>query len=107
MYTEKTIWTILSFVFGAATLACQPIIFDGTEWGIHYLNAHPSTIRLLPLGIAVGFSFIFTCTVTTIKDAVKPILVVNTVTQRKAMNPFWGWFGASLVIVTIINLLLE
>lgn len=97
----------LNILFAVCTLAGQVIPFEATEWGIKYLNAHPTGIKLLPLLIGVGFSFLFTCTISPIKNATKGVVVGIPGKSTATINPFWGWLIVCFVITVVINLMLE
>lgn len=97
---------VLNILAACFTLFGQVIPFEGTEWGIKYLNAHPSGLKLLPLAIGLVSSFFFTCTITPISNARYGFTVDNGKGGSR-WNPFWAWLGLCLIITFGINLMLE
>lgn len=96
---------ILQFIFAALTLAGQVLAFETSDWGINYLNAHPTGLKPLPLALGIVASFLFTMTISPISNATKPPIVAGK--DKGIVNPFWGWFAVCLVITFVINLMLE
>ena len=95
----------LQFLFAALTLLGQPLIFETSDWGINYLNAHPHTFKLLPLIIGIVSSMFFTMTISPISNALKPPIVAGK--DKGIVNPFWGWLVMCLVITVVVNMMLE
>jgi hypothetical protein len=99
--------TVLQFIIGACTLLCQPLIYETSDWGITYLNAHSTLIKVVPLLIGLGFSIVFTASISPISNAKKPPLVSTPSKAGATVNPFWGWLAMCLVITFVINMMLE
>ena len=97
---------VLNILAAALTLFGQVILVETTDWGINYLNAHPTGLKLLPLVVGLVGSFLFTCTITPLSNATKP-LTVDDGKGSSAWNPFWVWLGLCLIITFGINLMLE
>jgi hypothetical protein len=94
-------------IFAAClTLFGQIIPFEGTDWGINYLNAHPHLIKPLPLAIGLVSSFFFTLTITPLSNAKKPV-IVGYENGRAVYNPFWIWIILCLIITFGMNMLME
>lgn len=99
----KTVWVILAAIF---FFVVQIVPFEATEWGIGYLNAHPSGIKLLPLIFGLVASFVFTCTISPLRNANYGLSVAST-DGKSALNPFWLWLILCVGITLAINLMLE
>lgn len=97
----------LQIILALACLAGQALIFETSDWGINYLNAHPTLIKWTPLLIGIGFTFLFTMTISPISNALKPPIVKVPGSSSGTVNPFWGWFAVGLVINIIWNMMLE
>ena len=97
---------ILNILGACITIFGQVILVETTDWGINYLNAHPTGFKLLPLSVGLIGSFFFTCTETPLSNATKPIKVDDG-KGGSAWNPFWVWLGLCLIITLGINLMLE
>lgn len=97
--------TFIQLLCAALTLLGQPLIFETSDWGINYLNAHPTGLKLLPLIIGAVASILFTMTISPVSNALKPPVVAGK--DHGIINPFWAWLAVCLVITVVINLMLE
>jgi len=98
---------ILNIILGILAIGGQPLIFETSDWGINYLNAHPTTIKWMPLLVGAFFSFLFTMTISPVSNALKPPIVAEQGKDSGTINPFWGWFAMALVINIVFNIMLE
>ena len=99
--------TVLNILFGIMAIGIQPILYETSDWGINYLNAHPTTIKIVPLLIGLGCSLLFTMTISPISNMLKPPFVAEPGKSTSTINPFWGWFAMCLVINVVWNMMLE
>jgi len=98
---------ILNIILGILAIGGQPLIFETSDWGINYLNAHPTAIKWMPLLLGVFFSFLFTMTISPASNALKPPIVKEQGKDSGTVNPFWGWFATALVVNIVFNIMLE
>lgn len=95
-------------VLGAtAMLFGQVLLFENTEWGIKYLNAHPGLIKPLPLLVGFLGVICFVLGNASLKDAKLGFVIGTDAGGRKILNSFWGWLIAGTIVVFVINMLLE
>ena len=98
---------ILNIILGILAIGAQPLLLETSDWGINYLNAHPTLIKPMPLLIGLACSFLFTMTISPVSNALKPPFVAQPGKANSTVNPFWGWFAMCVVINLVFNVMLE
>lgn len=98
--------TIINIILGILAIGAQPLLLETSDWGINYLNAHPTLIKPIPLLVGLGISILFTMTISPISNATKPLFVGES-NGRRVINPFWGWLIMCAIINVVFNMLLE